>query len=171
MSRSLAFTAPALGPALFRTLGGALALLASAVAMPAQAACYDRQTASAAKLHEFETMMMVVSLRCARIGVNLRGDFDGMVRVHQAPFGQAANRLRLYLGGDGVDPHSGQFDRYATVLANRYGGGATRVDDCQVLGQVVAELARLPDGEVLSAVADVMVARPQLASFACSPDH
>lgn len=67
--------------------------------------------------------------------------------------------------------HEGLYDRYITVTANRYGGGATRVDDCQMLDQVVAQLARMPDGAVLNAVADAMIAHPQLDDFACLPGH
>lgn len=145
----------------------ALALMALVPVQSAQAACIDNATASAARLHEFETMMMVVSLRCTRIGVNMRPEFDGMVEAHQAPFGQATTRLRKYLGGNGFDVHSGQFDRYATIVANKYGGGRTSVDNCQMLDQVVGELAKVPDLAVLAMVAEQMVGRPTLDAMAC----
>ncbi len=147
---------------------GALALMALVPVQSAQAACIDHATASAARLNEFETMMMVVSLRCTRIGVNMRPQFDGMVDAHQASFGQATTRLRKYLGGNGFDVHSGQFDRYATIVANKYGGGRTSIDNCQMLDQVVGELAKAPDITVLAMVADQMVGRPTLDAMACA---
>ncbi|KUR70161.1 hypothetical protein AQZ52_14960 [Novosphingobium fuchskuhlense] len=140
-------------------------------AAPAQAACIDSQTATAARIHQFETMMMVVSLRCSRIGYDMRGTYETMVVAHQAPFGQAATRLRHYLGGDGIDPHSGGFDRYATILGNTYGGGATTLATCQTLDQVAGELAKVPDVRLLAQVAETLIARPKLDEMACAAEH
>jgi hypothetical protein len=149
----------------------ALALAGLVLAAPAQAACIDRQTATAARIHQFETMMMVVSLRCTRIGYDMRASYEGMVTAHQAPFGQAATRLRHFLGGDGVDPHSGGFDRYSTILGNAYGGGATTFSTCQTLDQVAGELAKVPDVRLLAQVAEVLIARPKLDEMACAAEH
>jgi len=149
----------------------ALALADLLAAGPAEAACIDRQTATAARIHQFETMMMVVSLRCNRIGYNMRGSYEGMVNAHQAPFGQAAVRLRHYLGGDGIDPHSGGFDRYATILGNTYGGGATTFSTCQTLDQVAGELAKVPDVKLLAQIAEVLIARPKLDEMACAAEN
>ena len=157
-----------------RLLTGALAALALSslvLAASAQAACIDRQTANAARIHQFETMMMVASLRCNRIGYDMRGTYENMVMAHQAPFGQAATRLRHYLGGDGIDPHSGGFDRYATILGNTYGGGATTFASCQTLDQVAGELAKVPDVRLLAQVAETLIARPKLDEMACAAEN
>lgn len=155
----------------FPRLAAALAMIGMVSVPAAQAACFDQATAQAARINEFETMMMVVSLHCSRIGVAMKDDFEAMRRAHEAPFGQAAMRLRRYLGGQDEDLHSGQYDRFLTLTANRYGGGATRVDDCQILDTVVIELAHNPDMAMLSAVAGAMVARPLFDGFACSSEH
>lgn len=156
---------------LFARAIAALALGGLVLAGPAQAACIDRQTATAARIHQFETMMMVVSLRCKRIGYDMRSTYEGMVTAHQAPFGQAATRLRHYLGGDGIDPHSGGFDRYATILGNAYGGGATTFASCQTLDQVAGELAKVPDVRLLAQVAETLIARPKLDEMACAAEN
>jgi len=149
----------------------AFALAGLLAAAPVQAACIDSQTATAARIHQFETMMMVVSLRCTRMGYDMRASYEGMVTAHQAPFGQAATRLRRYLGGDGIDPHSGAFDRYATILGNTYGGGATTFSTCQTLDQVAGELAKVPDVRLLTQVAEVLIARPRLDEMACAAEN
>lgn len=149
----------------------ALALGALGFGQVAQAACIDRQTIVAARINEFETMMMVASLRCTRIGYDMRTRFDNLATAHQASFGQATSRLRHYLGGDGVDVHSGAFDTFATMLANRYGGGKTTFDNCMTLDEVAGELAKAPDTRVLSAIAETMIARPMLDEVACSVEH
>jgi hypothetical protein len=153
------------------TLAAALALAGLALSGTARAACIDRQTATAARIHQFETMMMVVSLRCGRIGYDMRSSYEGMVIAHQAPFGQAATRLRHYLGGNAFDPHSGGFDRYATILGNTYGGGATTFSTCQTLDQVAGELAKVPDVKLLAQIAEVLIARPKLDEMACAAEN
>lgn len=154
-----------------QSLPAALALVGLFLAGPAEAACIDRQTLTAARVHQFETMMMVVSLRCNRIGYDMHSSYEGMVVAHQAPFGQAATRLRHYLGGDGIDPHSGGFDRYATILGNSYGGGATTLATCQTLDQVAGELAKVPDARLLTQVSETLIARPKLDEMACAAEN
>lgn len=154
-----------------QTLATTLALAGLMLADPAQAACIDQQTATAARIHQFETMMMVVSLRCGRIGYDMSSSYEGMVITHQAPFGQAATRLRYYLGGNAFDPHSGGFDRYATILGNTYGGGATSFGTCQTLDQVAGELAKVPDMRLLAQIAETLIARPRLDEMACAAEQ
>ncbi|MFM9935450.1 MAG: hypothetical protein ACKVOL_04555 [Novosphingobium sp.] len=154
-----------------RLLPAALAIMSLTATASVQAACIDHQTATAARIHQFETMMMVVSLRCGRIGYDMRSSYEGMVTAHQAPFGQAATRLRHYLGGNAFDPHSGGFDRYATILGNAYGGGATSFGSCQTLDEVAGELAKVPDVRLLAQVAETLIARPKLDEMACAADN
>ena len=156
---------------LFRNFAATLALTGLTLSASAQAACIDHQTATAARIHQFETMMMVVSLRCGRIGYDMRSSYEGMVIAHQAPFGQAATRLRHYLGGNDFDVHSGGFDRYATILGNTYGGGATAFGTCQTLDQVAGELAKVPDVKLLAQVAEALIARPKLDEMACAAEN
>lgn len=146
----------------------ALALLCSG---EARAACIDEPVTTAARLHEFEMMMMDVSLRCTRLGIAMQADFDGMVTAHRSLFDEASVRLRRFFG-EGVDgPHHGSaYDRYATLLANRYGGGNTSLDACRVFDGVAAEVAKAGDsGRMLGAVARAMIEHPLLERATCSP--
>ena len=152
-------------------LAATLAVMGLVVTAPAQAACIDHQTATAARIQQFETMMMVVSLRCGRIGYDMRSSYEGMVIAHQAPFGQATTRLRHYLGGNEFDVHSGGFDHYATILGNMYGGGATSFSTCQTLDQVAGELAKVPDVRLLAQVAETLIVRPKLDEMACAAEN
>ncbi|MEO0030894.1 MAG: hypothetical protein RIS94_652 [Pseudomonadota bacterium] len=145
--------------------GGALALM---LAQPAQAACIDGPTASAARLHEFETMMMAVSLRCSRVGVAMRADYDGLVTAYRTHFEGAAARLQAFFGSlDGKRKGEG-YDRYSTLLANKYGGGQTSLDTCHLLEGVTTEIVKAHDGgRVLLAVAGAMIARSTLEVATC----
>jgi hypothetical protein len=142
--------------------------LALAGAETARAACIDEPVASAARLHEFEMLMMDVSLRCTRIGVEMQAHYEAMVTTHQGLFNDAARRLQSYFSTSGDARHGGLYDRYATLIANHYGGGNTSLDSCRVFDAVAVEVTRAGDsGRMLGAVAQAMVAHPVLEIATC----
>lgn len=136
----------------------------------ARAACIDEPLANAARLHEFEMLMMNVSLRCSLMGVEMRPHYDAMVTAHQAQFDAATQRLQHYFAtGTGPESrHGGLYDRYATLIANRYGGGNTSLNSCRAFDAVSVELIRATDnGRTLGVVALAMVAHPVLERATC----
>lgn len=150
------------------------ALLAAGLALGgvdcARAACIDQPVVGAARLHEFSTLMMDVSLRCSLVGVPMRPHFEAMTAAHQSLFDAAVNRLQSFFASGGVaaDQHGGLYDRYATMVANRYGGGSTSVATCRTFDAIVVELARANDGgRTLAMVAQAMIAHPLLERATC----
>ncbi len=144
--------------------------MSGVVSGAAQAACIDQPMLGAARLHEFGMMMMDVSLRCNRIGVQMQSHYDSMVVAHRVQFEDAARRLQHYFAPDAAADvhHGGSFDRYATLIANRYGGGSTSLDTCRVFDGIANEVARAADGgRMLGAVAQAMVAHPMLERATC----
>jgi len=147
----------------------AVAMLAATTT--AQAACIDDTLAHAARLHEFEMMTMNASLRCSLQGIDWRGHYEAMVTAHQARFDGAAQALQAFFAGGGpVDPrHGGAWDRYATLIANRYGGGSTTPEACRAFDAVVVEVTRAaPDDRTLLTVARAMVEHPLLERATCA---
>jgi len=154
----------------WRIVGLVAAGLVLAAAGTADAACIDEPVVGAARLHEFEMLMMDVSLRCSRLGVAMQPHYDSMVDAHRSLFDGAAQRLQRYFATDATADahHRGLYDRYATMIANRYGGGNTSLDHCRVFDAVAVEVARAGDGgRMLGAVAQAMVAHPVLERATC----
>lgn len=153
------------GKAVLAALGAVATLSAQTVS--AQACGADSGTAElvrSGKLIEFETLMMAVSLRCARAGVDLRPVYEGMLSVNAARFNGAHEAVQRLFGttrGTG-------YDRYVTQVANRYGGGATDPQKCAMFRAVAATLANpASDPRALPAVADAMIAAPVLRDMLC----
>ena len=145
---------------------GLLAItLALAAANPAQAACADPPTAGAARLHEFQTMMMTVSLRCRTIGIDMRDDFEAMSTKYQADFSSAGQHVQRFFGAS--IKHGGDYDRYSVVVANKYGAGSTTQRNCKLLQKVVSEVTRIADGALLVTVAGAMIPRSTLEALGC----
>lgn len=144
-------------------IGVALATAAlSSFAAQAQA-CAAAELTQAARLVEFETLMMTVSLRCARVGVDLRPAYDSMVAANAPRFAQAQATVEAVLGGE----HGSGYDRYVTQVANRYGGGATDPARCAMFRTVAVALGNPGDGRELGIVAEAMIAAPQLREAGC----
>ncbi|MFM2372886.1 MAG: hypothetical protein RIS85_2608 [Pseudomonadota bacterium] len=145
-------------------LVAAAAVLAGMVsAAPVQAQqCLDRETLAAARVQEFGTMMMAVSLRCRAIGVDIAPGYEAMLGAHQRTFAAADRRLRSFYAAQN---HA--FDRYSTQLGNRYGGGATDPANCRRFEHVASDLAANPDVASLGRVALAMVAQPRVEGPVC----
>lgn len=73
--------------------------LAPAVAEAAAApvVCPDAATVQAARLVEFQTMMMGVAVRCRYVGVPVGDHLDGMTAARRTMFAEANDRVAAYL--------------------------------------------------------------------------
>lgn len=79
---------------------GALALALAPVAAEAAAApvvCPDAATVQAARLVEFQTMMMGVAVRCRHVGVPIGDHLEGMNGARRTMFAGANERVATYL--------------------------------------------------------------------------
>lgn len=145
---------------------GALAIAAGLVlSAPMQArarGCLDRETLTAARLNEFGTMMMAVSLRCKAIGTDISEGYGAMLGAHRSLFAAADRRLRAFFADK---PHD--FDAYSTRLGNRYGGGATDPANCHRFERVAKDLAAKPAAAALGEVVYAMIAQPRIDGAAC----
>lgn len=148
-----------------KRVGAAIAAAALLVPLPLQAAapaCLDRETLAAARVHEFEAMMMTVNLRCRTIGVDISGDFEAMLKTHAAVFAAAGRRMRAHFAGPGR-----AYERYATGLGNRYGAGATDPANCRRFDSVALGLAAKPALAELGKIVSAMVAQPRITGAIC----
>ncbi|WP_225204915.1 hypothetical protein [Novosphingobium huizhouense] len=146
----------------------ALAALAGAQTASAQSCLADARAGElvrSGRLVEFETLMMAVSLRCARAGVDLRPVYEGMVAANGARFTSAHAAVQQLFGAE----RGTGYDRYMTQVANRYGGGATDPQKCAMFRTVAATLSNpAADLRALPAVAEAMVSAPILRELICT---
>ena len=129
---------------------------------PHAEACLDRETLTAARIHEFETMMMAVSLRCKAIGSDIVPVYEAMLGTHRPIFAAADRRLRAFFA-----PQKRAFESYSTQLGNRYGGGATDPANCMRFERVARELADKPGVSSLGRVVFAMIERPRISGVTC----
>ena len=167
-----AATAAARGVGLGAALALALAPL-SAVAAP----CPDAATVQAARLVEFEIMMMDVSVRCNHVGVTIGNHLGDMSAAHITMFTEARERVATFLrslpvpvspaaqarsGGarPGAKPsrRTDPFDRYLTMIGNQYGAGITTLQRCNAFDAIVLSLSEKANTDrLLTMVAESLI--------------
>ena len=88
-----------IGRDLSRSAGAmaALALVLAPFATAAATPCPDAATVQAARLVEFQTMMMGVSVRCKHVGVAISDHLDGMNSARRTVLGGANERVATFL--------------------------------------------------------------------------
>jgi hypothetical protein len=155
-----------------RVSKAALALPAAVLlaAQPAQAAmgCWNPQQTAAAKVRDLQSRLMVAALRCKAIGIDVAGAYNDFVRRNRDAL-QATNGLihAQFETGYGKDADL-YYDRFATSLANRYGGDATTGEICDDIAAAAQEGAAAAGnlGKLL-AIADRFGPAPELPGGAC----
>ncbi|MBN8829049.1 MAG: hypothetical protein J0G94_00095 [Sphingomonadales bacterium] len=91
----------------------------------AVAACWSPAHVEAAQVRDFETMLMVATLRCQIKGVDLSGDYNRFIREKRAVLTGINDELRGKFTGEGLRGKAAldAYDRFVTSLANGYGSG------------------------------------------------
>ena len=146
-------------------LGGALVL-----AQPARAdiGCWNSEQTAAAKLRDLQSRLMVASLRCRAIGIDVLAPYNAFVSVNRTTL-QAANGVlkAQFEAGYGAEGQSA-YDRFTTALANEYGADATTDAVCAETADVALEAAEA-EGDVrrLLALADRFGPAPELPGGEC----
>ena len=120
---------------------GAAAALTAAGAAPAQAAmsCWNENQVAAARVRDLQSRLMVDALRCRAYGIDILGAYNEFVRSNRATI-QAANTVIFGQFARSFGPGAqSEYDRFATALANEYGGNETSGESCAEAASIAAE--------------------------------
>jgi hypothetical protein len=123
-------------------LGWSVTALAIGLAAPAQASCWSEADMDAAKVRDLQSRLMVATLRCNAAGVDVTGAYNNFVVANRETL-QGINGVLMtqFRAGAGDDEAQVQYDRYATALANAYGGDATDRRVCANTARLAEEAA------------------------------
>lgn len=153
-----------------RYMFAALSALSLASHASAAVPCWDAPTIGAARISEFETLMMVSVLRCKSAGIDMRPDLDRFQTVQRGILEKAHEALRTRYGVARLKQGNNDYDRFITMVANAYGMGQTAAGVCQQVGALLTELAKAETGADMLANAVIeMVRDPHLDAERCVP--
>lgn len=152
-------------------IAAGLAVAALTVAQPAQAAmkCWDVDNASAAKVRDLQSRLMVASLRCRVMGIDVLPSYNKFVRVNKVAIQGANDKIKKqFAAGYGVKSAQFHYDKFTTSLANAYGADPTNREICQDTRRLADDAADANGrSDQLVKVADRVGRAPSLPGGTC----
>lgn len=141
------------------------------ITSPAQAVmgCWNDTQSAAVQVRNLQSRLMVAALRCAAMGHDVTPAYNRFVRASRETI-QGANGVILaqFRAGHG-DAAQLHYDRFATTLANAYGGDDTSRELCAATALIAEEAAEVAgDARRLVQIADRMGAAPSLPGGRCT---
>ena len=121
----------------------ATAVLLACVSVPAQAAmqCWNETQAAAAQIRDLQSRLMVATMRCRAMGINITNAYNRFVVANRSTIQGANGILRgQFRSGYGIEGER-HYDRFATALANAYGGDETDPWTCAEAEDMAFEAA------------------------------
>jgi len=108
----------------FKKILAAIGIATTVAASPASA-CWSPRAVEAAQVRDFETMLMVATLRCRTKDVSIGEDYNRFVRDKRAVLTVVNDELRSqFVPGRTSNAALEAYDRFVTSIANTHGGGS-----------------------------------------------
>jgi hypothetical protein len=147
-----------------------LAAAAFAFAQPAQAtmSCWGQQEAAAAKIRDLQSRLMVATMRCRAMGVDVLSAYNDFVRVNRTTIQEANGLIKAQFAQGYGSLGDTFYDRFTTALANEYGADPTDGEICDETADAAWD-ASAAQGDVqrLLDVADRLGPPPRLPGGEC----
>lgn len=140
---------------------------------PAQAAsCWRSEPASAARIRDLQTYLMVETLRCQVMGYNLTREYNAFVKSNRTALGNANAALKtFFIQAEGSVYGQSAYDRFTTSLANAYGSARTSGESCGNARAVAQEAALMSNSaEGLLMIAERQALSPRLPGGRCGQE-
>lgn len=149
-----------------KILIAATAAAALASAAPANA-CWNAEGLAAARLAEFNAAMMVTTLRCSLISIDMKANYEGFIVNHKKRLQSADDRLKDYFKQDAGGEKA--YHQFYTQIGNRYGAARTDSAQCALFSAVAAELSRsASEDAALEKYAVALVPNPSVTGDRCA---
>ena len=152
--------------------GGLLAAVASlsCASLPVQAAmgCWNETQTAAAQVRDLQSRLMVATMRCRAAGIDILDAYNRFVVANRSTLQGANGILRgQFESGYGIEGEH-HYNRFATALANSYGGDETDPWVCAETEDLAFEAAAA-HGDVgrLLQLADRLGPPPRLPGGRC----
>jgi hypothetical protein len=149
-------------------LGLAAAALVCAQPASASMSCWGEHETAAAKIRDLQSRLMVATLRCRAIGIDVLTAYNDFVRTNRSALQQANGVIKAQFDRGYGSEGPRFYDSFTTAMANEYGGDATDQAVCEQTAAIAAEAA-LAEGDIghLIDLADRTGPSPELPGGVC----
>lgn len=137
---------------------------------PAEAAmgCWNQQQVAAAKIRDLQSRLMVATMRCGAMGIDVLPAYNSFVRTNRTTIQDANGLIKAqFRSGYGARGQT-EYDRFTTALANAYGADPTNAAICRETAEI-ANRAVAAKGNVskLVEIVEAMGSAPRLPGGVC----
>ncbi|HEX7874713.1 MAG TPA: hypothetical protein VF475_17510 [Sphingobium sp.] len=152
------------------TLTGIIAAIALTTASAGQAtSCWNGERLAAARVAEFNTAMMVTTLRCSLINIDIKASYDAFIVNYKTRLQGADNALKRQFDEPQGGAGEKNYHQFYTQIGNRYGAAKTDSVQCALFSAVAAELAKSgSNDEMLDKYAFALVPNPAVSGERCA---
>jgi hypothetical protein len=143
--------------------------LAAMAASPAQSAttCWDNDAVGAARIMEFQIAMMIATLRCTSLNMDIEADFKRFADANKSVLKEADTRLKKQFGGTSKASHI-VYQNYQTRVSNQHSNRDSTIQSCTLFRDVAAELGKSEtSAETFVSFASALVPEPWIDGVRC----
>jgi hypothetical protein len=118
----------------------AVALLAA----PSTAACWTKDETAAATIREFQSMLMVATLRCQVAHHDMTTEYNDFLKSNKALIQKQNSRIKAHFSrASGAAAGQKAYDAFTTHLANGYGADSSSDEVCGNMAGLAREASLL----------------------------
>ena len=137
---------------------------------PAHAAmgCWNQQQVAAAKVRDLQSRLMVATMRCNAMGIDVLPAYNAFVRTNRGTIQSANGVIKAQFRSGYGSRAQTEYDRFTTALANAYGADPTSAAICRETASLANEaVAAQGDMQKLVRIVDRMGPTPRLPGGEC----
>jgi hypothetical protein len=124
---------------MLKALSAAAAVVAL-VSTPVGATCWNSQETAAATIREFQSMLMVATLRCQVAHHDITAEYNDFLRANKNLIQRENERIKaFFVRGHGAAAGQKAYDAYTTHLANGYGAEGSSTEICDNMASLARE--------------------------------
>lgn len=152
-----------------RSLAALLCAGSVATTAPARAAaCWDAEQTAAATVRDLQSKMMVATMQCHAVGIEIAPAYNGFIRTNRARLESINGTIKARFAAEFGTLAQSWYDKFTTSLANAYGADRTDAEVCAAMRAAAGEAEALAgDLPGLLALAERLGVTPQLPGGRC----
>lgn len=128
---------------MLKSVGAAVAAVAL-IATPSTASCWTKDETSAATIREFQSMLMVATLRCQVAHHDMTTEYNDFLKANKSLIQKQNDRIKAHFSRvSGAAAGLKAYDSFTTHLANGYGADSSTDEVCGNMASLAREASLL----------------------------
>jgi hypothetical protein len=125
---------------MLKSVGAAVAAVALIASTPSNAACWTKDETAAATIREFQSMLMVATLRCQVAHHDMTAEYNDFLKANKLLIQKQNSKIKAhFVRGSSAAAGQKAYDSFTTHLANGYGADGSSDEVCGNMASLAKE--------------------------------